>query len=338
MAGTPISPLTWPLTWVVTDGKVGMEKQCLALAKALGVTPVVKRLNIRAPWRWMPPQFWPRPLMAIARDNGVRTLAPPWPDLLIATGRKSVAPALAVRQKNNGATYCVQLQNPGVPPSRFDLVICPRHDQLEGENVLSTLGAIHDVTSDQLTAAKTEFAAVFEPLRHRQIIAVVLGGPNAVYDFPATHATRLGRQLAGLAQAHGLALTVTTSRRTPPDVVAALKSALHSLPGLFFDANNDEGLPNPYLGYLAYADWILVTGDSVNMVSEAAGTGKPVYVIDLPGGSDKFNRFHSAMRKAKITRSFTGRLDEWRYDLPNDTAKAATQIRLNLAERSAQAS
>ncbi len=329
------SPL--PSTWVVTDGTIGMEKQCLALAKMLGVTPVQKRIKIRAPWRWLPPKLWPLPLMALAKAGENSALAPPWPDLVIATGRKSVAPALAIRRQSGGATYCVQLQNPGVDPKQFDLVVCPQHDQLEGTNIMSTLGAIHDVDPSQLASAKTQFAPIFEPLRRRQIVTVVIGGPNAVYDFPVAHAKRLGSQLAGLAQAHGLALAVTTSRRTPADVVAALKLALHRLPGVFWDANLDanskETSPNPYLGYLAHADWILVTGDSVNMVSEAAGTGKPVYIIDLHGGSEKFKRFHTAMRSAKITRSFTGRLDEWRYDLPDDTAKVAAQIKANLAQR-----
>jgi mitochondrial fission protein ELM1 len=321
-----------PVTWVITDGKIGMEKQCLAIAAALNVSPVVKRLSIRAPWRWLPPQLWFAPLRAMAKERGVRSLAPPWPDLIIATGRQSVAPVQAIRKSAGGTPFCVQLQNPGISPERFDLVVAPAHDQMAGSNILSTLGAVHDVNPTSLINAHARFSDYLAGLP-RPLVTIVLGGPNGVYEFPADHAERLGNQLSGLARAHGLGIAVTASRRTPPAVVEALRRSLEGLPALIWDANDDEADPNPYLGILAHADWILVTGDSVNMVSEAAGTGKPVYVIDLPGGSEKFKRFHDGMRKAKVTRSFTGRLDMWSYEVPNDTDMVATQIRHMLAQR-----
>src|SRR5690606_828770 len=118
--------------WVVTDGKAGMESQCLGLAEALGLSPEVKKIAPRAPWRWLPPQAWVAPLAALG--SKADRLLPPWPDLIIATGRQTVAPALAVKRASGGATFLAQIQNPGVDPARFDLVIAPEHDGLAGDN------------------------------------------------------------------------------------------------------------------------------------------------------------------------------------------------------------
>ena len=116
--------------WVATDGKIGMESQCVGLAEALGLMPEVKRLAIRVPWRWLPPGIWTAPFAAI--DPSGDRLTPPWPDLLIATGRQSVAPALAVKRASGGRTFLVQIQRPGIDVARFDLVVTPEHDRLAG--------------------------------------------------------------------------------------------------------------------------------------------------------------------------------------------------------------
>lgn len=323
-----------PLTaWVVTDGTVGMENQCVALAAAVGVQPTIKRIAIRAPWRWLPPRLWVRPLAAVARLDGSPPLAPPWPDLLIATGRQTVAPAAAIRRAAGGRTFAVQLQDPKVALDRFDLVIAPAHDQLAGANQLATAGAMHAVTPQALATAAGPVTQMLADLP-RPLVAVVLGGPNGAYSFDAAQARILADQLARLAGEQGVGLAITTSRRTPDAVVETLESTLAGLPAVIWNANAPEnaraGAPNPYIGFLALADWVLVTGDSVNMVSEATGTAKPVYVIDLPGGSAKFTRFHVALRDAGITRRFDGRLESWTYEPLDDTGRAAVEIRRRL--------
>ena len=110
----------------------------------------------------------------------------------------------------------------------------------------------------------------------------------------------------------------------------ALSPAATCTASVIWDANDNSDGTNPYLGILAHASWVLVTGDSVNMVSEATGTGAPVYVIELPGGSAKFERFHDAMRQAGLTRPFDGTLDRWTYDAPDDAGRAAAEIRARL--------
>lgn len=306
-------------TWIVTDGRAGNENQCRGLAEALGVTPQIKRLDIAAPWRWLPPQLWLAPFAALTARGDV--LAPPWPDLLIATGRRSVAPALAVRRASGGSVFCVQLQNPGVDPARFDLVIAPAHDRLEGANVISLLGAPHSLTAQRLAMARGEFASLLAPLPQPRI-AVLLGGDNAVYRMTEAVADRIAHDLAAVARRTGGGLAITASRRTPAAALARIRATIEGLPTIFYEGDG----PNPYHGYLAWADAVVVTADSVNMVSEATATGRPVYVVALDGGSAKFDRFHQAMRDAGYTRPFSGRLDEWRYQPPDETARAAAEI------------
>src|ERR1700723_80340 len=126
--------------WVVTDGKSGMENQCLGLAEALGITPIVKRVKLRFPWRPLAPYL--RTGLGHAFSAKGDPVAPPWPDLLIATGRLSVPAALYIKQQNP-KTFAVQLQDPAIHPRHFDLVVAPEHDRLQGPNVISTRGGLH---------------------------------------------------------------------------------------------------------------------------------------------------------------------------------------------------
>jgi len=312
-----------PTTWIVTDGRLGMINQCRGLVTALGVTAEEKKIALSAPWCWLPPALTPARLCVLSASGD--QLSPPWPDLLIGTGRKSVAPALAVKRASGGRTFCVQVQNPDIALDKFDLIIAPDHDRLSGSNVVSTLGSLHGITAAVLDDARARFADTVAGLP-RPLIAVLLGGNNAVYRMDESVAARLAGDLAALAGVHGCGLAITASPRTPREAVAmitkSLASELANAKAVFWDGAGD----NPYLGYLAHADAIIVTGDSVNMVTEAAATGKPVHVVELPGGSDKFRRFHTAMAEAGITRPFTGAIEHWSYTAPDDTAHVAAEI------------
>lgn len=311
------------ICWVVSDGKAGMENQCVGLAEAVGLSFTVKRIVVRPPWRWLLPGMWPDPLRAISRRGD--PLTPPWPRLLIATGRMSVAPSLAVGRASGGRTFTVQIQNPGVAMDAFGLVVAPRHDRLAGTNIVVTDGALHRVTPERLAVESVTFA---NDLAHlpRPLVAVLVGGNNRSYRFDPATAARLGDELAGLCRNFGAGLAVTASRRTSPAAVQALRDALRSMPAVVWDG----GVANPYFGYLGLADAIVATCDSVSMVSEAASTGKPVYVFDLPGSSRKFEAFHSGLRASGITRPFSGALDHWTYAPLRDTARVAAEVRRRL--------
>ncbi|MBM3600095.1 MAG: hypothetical protein FJX35_17940 [Alphaproteobacteria bacterium] len=321
--------------WVVTDGKVGMEVQCLGLAEALGCTPKVKRVMTRGPWRWLPPQLWFNALAA--QKPRADVLAPPWPDLMIATGRQTVALSIAVRRASaaraGGPTFTVQIQDPKVDPASFDVVVVPAHDELEGRNVVVTAGSIHRVTHERLAADAERFRARLAHLP-RPLVAVLLGGSNGHYVLDDGVARRLGAQLAALSR-QGFGLAVTPSRRTGEANTAALRAELAGCPVEIWDFTGD----NPYFGILGLADAIIVTPDSVNMVSEALATGKPVHVVPLDCKRDgKFAAFHRRLEESGLTRPFVGRIESWSYPPPDDTARVAAEIIARLAARRGGAS
>lgn len=327
-----MSALRQIVCWVVTDGKSGMENQCLGLAEALGLAPTVKRVKLRTPWQQFAPFL--RHGLRYAFSSKGNPLSPPWPDLLIATGRASVPASLYVRQASAAAgkaTFTVQLQNPIISPRFFDLVVVPQHDGLVGPNVLTTRGALHRVTPELLRkeAQKLRPRVVQLPKPH---IALLLGGSNAVYQLTPGVMETLTAQLSNLTKSTGGSLLITPSRRTGEENLKLLKQGLQGAPAFIWDGQGE----NPYYGMLGLADYILVTCDSVNMVSEACTTGKPVYVVDLPGGSEKFRRFHAALRGTGngLTRVFQGRLDEpWKYQLLDDVNMVAGRIKELMARR-----
>jgi mitochondrial fission protein ELM1 len=276
-----------------------MESQCLGLAEAMGVDPKIIRVSLRSPWRDLAPHLRIGLEHAFVDDP----LQPPWPELLIATGRQSVPAALYLKQKNP-RTRRVQIQNPGISPRHFDLVVTPMHDNLWGANVIQTIGALHRVTPVRLAAE----AQLLEPRiagLSRPFIGVLIGGTNGVYRFDIEEARKLASEIRRHASVSGGSVLVTPSRRTGDANISEIRAALSSIPGFVWDGTG----ANPYYGILALADAILVTGDSVNMVTEACASGHPVYIYDLPGGSTKFQRFHQALVLRGYARRHEGSLE-----------------------------
>lgn len=313
--------------WVITDGKAGMESQCIGLAEALGLDPVVKRVALRAPWRQLTPHLRIAQSFGFAKHSD--PLRPPWPDLVIATGRQSVAAALLVRTKARKVgtrTILVQLQNPAIATTHFDLVVVPRHDGLRGKNVMATRGALHRVTAKALSEGASRLGPSLSQLP-RPFIGVLLGGSNAAYTFDLKTAEDFGAQLKFNAEALEGSLIVTPSRRTGEANLKAIRNAIGTAPSFIWDGTGS----NPYFGILGSADYFVVTCDSVNMVSEALATGKPVYVADLPGGSSKFKAFHRILRAEGLTRPFGEAFDAYSYDPPDDVAAVTARIRELLA-------
>jgi mitochondrial fission protein ELM1 len=157
----------------------------------------------------------------------------------------------------------------------------------------------------------------------RPYIAVLIGGANAAYRLGTAEMASLATQLVSCARAMSAGLLVTASRRTGEENVQILKEKLSGLPHFLWNGEGD----NPYFGLLGLADFIVPTSDSVNMISEAASTGKPVYVAHLPGGSNKFERFHRMMREDGLVRDFKGTLAPYRYTLLDDAGMVAARVR-----------
>ena len=312
--------------WVLTEGHIGSENQALGVAEALGLSPLVKRLRPRAPWKWLPPRLWPTPLRAPGPEGD--PLVPPWPDLLITCGKRASAPSVKIRQMSGGRTFTVHIQTPPMDPSKFDLLVVPAHDGLTGDNVFVTTAAVHRVTPEKLSAAADSFAGRWQDLR-RPWIAVLIGGANNRHRLTPEITTRLADDLKALAARTGGSLLITPSRRTGAENETVLREALADTPGEIWNGDGE----NPYFALLALADTVLVTCDSVSMTSEAASTGKPVYVIDLEGESRRIDDFHRRLQDAGITRRFTGEIGDYSYTPLDDTADAAARIKELMAAR-----
>jgi mitochondrial fission protein ELM1 len=308
-----------PLTiWAVSDGRTGIEAQALGLAEAVArLRPAevsVKRVAWKAGLGRLPSWLNPGWHSLLREGSGI---APPWPDLWIAAGRAT----LPLSRRIKGRSLVVQTQDPNASPAGFDLVIPPRHDGLTGPNVFPITGAPNRLTPARLAEDLARWKDRLEPLP-RPRVAVIVGGKSRAHDLPEARAAELAREIAAALEASGGSLLLSFTRRTPAAARRAMQAELGRLPGLIWDGTGD----NPYFAFLAAADAILVTEDSTNLATDAAATGKPVYLLALPGGSAKFRAFHADLAARGVTRPFAGRFETWSYPPLSETDRAAAEV------------
>ncbi|MDX2202295.1 MAG: mitochondrial fission ELM1 family protein [Hyphomicrobiaceae bacterium] len=314
-------PLQGATAWLITDEKIGMLVQCRGVADALGVEAVHKQVAPRGLWRVLSPWAGPAPAERMGKPGSA--FAPPWPDIAIATGRLSIPYLRRLRRLAGPRTFTVVLQDPKTGLGTADLIWVPAHDRLRGDNVVTTLTSAHSFPPARLAGLRArmpEAIAALPPPR----ITVVLGGTGGGYTFADADMARLAGALASLARS-GASFLVTPSRRTPPTLLEAVDRATAGAPRILWRGDG----PNPYPDFLAHADALIVTADSVNMTGEACATGRPVYVFFPSAGAPKFQRFHAALEKAGATRPLPdapARLDAWTYQLPDAAAAIAAEI------------
>lgn len=307
------------VTWAITDGRAGILNQARGLAEAVGLPVEVKTVHPHLPWTLLPVTRWPAPFLGLG--PGSATFAPPWPRVAIGCGWRSIPYVLAVKRLSAGRTFTVQLQHPRVDPALFDLVVPPQHDNLTGANVEPIIGSPNGVTRARLDAAAKKWSATFEHLP-RPRVAVLVGGASKSHSFSEDDARRFANSLKDLTT-QNIGVMVTTSRRTGDAQTKIIRDTLTGANAYVFDGGGE----NPYAGLLALADAILVTSESTNMAVEAAATGKPVYIVDIPGGGAKFDRLHETLRNRGIARIFAGKIEHWTYEPLNETARVAELIR-----------
>ncbi len=276
---------------VVSDGIAGNRRQAAALAQTMGLDAEVVTIGLRAPWDWFAPRLTAGAGLAVHRLDGA-ALAPPWPDLAIGCGRRAAWLLRLLKARSGGRCYTVQILDPRIDAGHFDVVVAPRHDGLSGPRVLETIGSLNPVGPTWLAEARARFAALAQWPQPR--VAVLIGAGNGAQRIDAAYFRQFIDALAARHAADGGSFLVTLSRRTPAALRPWLRQAFAAFPGLFWDGEADG--ENPYAGLLAFADRIVVTPDSVNMLSEAAATGRPVatFAPDPIGG--KFARFHASLR------------------------------------------
>lgn len=317
--------------WAISDGRAGIEAQAVGLAEAIAreaalqgqtVAIEIKRVGWtgrigRLPW-WL--NWFPRRWLTPESDINGRS-PEDWPDLWIAAGRATLPLSIRAKRWSGGKTFVVQIQDPRVPPNMFDLVIPPKHDRLSGDNILSITGSPHRVTRQRLTSAYETFKDALDDLP-RPRVAVLIGGKSKAFDLTVERAAQMAHQIQIPLEQEGGSLLMTFSRRTPKPARALLTARLRHLPGMVWDG---EGA-NPYFAFLAAADYILVTEDSTNMATEAASTGKPVFILKMDGSSLKFRLFHEELESQGATRPYGGAFHGWTYEPVDETGRAAREV------------
>ncbi|MGN6313031.1 MAG: mitochondrial fission ELM1 family protein [Rhodanobacteraceae bacterium] len=314
--------------WVITDGAAGNERQALALAQALETRTRVLRLPLRAPWSWITPRKLPGGRLALSARDRVQ-FAPPWPGLAIGCGRDAALLTRLLRDLSDGDCFSVQILDPRVGTRHWDAVVSPRHDARHGANVIETLGSLNPIDDKWLAEGREAFAQFMHLPRPR--ITLLIGGPRRGVVFDEAYALALAQGVAARAQAGSVLASV--SRRTPQAFAQSVREKLQHLPGVFWTGEHDG--TNPYPGLLGWADAIVVTPDSVNMLSEAAAVGVPVHTLVTGSLPERLAFFHAALRERGSLHDLDARAARAATPL-RETAQVAARLKEWMAARTAQ--
>ncbi|KOQ66337.1 mitochondrial fission ELM1 family protein [Stenotrophomonas maltophilia] len=309
--------------WTVTDGRAGNVRQAVALASALRqgtYRPVV--LQPRAPWRWVTPRRLPGD--ANGYGDAFAALAAERPALAIGCGRQAAGALRVLRARG---TQVVQILDPRIGARHWDVVVVPEHDRLRGSNVLTLIGSLNPVDDDWLAWGRAAFAG-FSTLPGPRT-ALLVGGPTPLAPWDETAMVGVFRALAAQIRNEGGSLLATTSRRTPPALAEILRATFADLPHVIWGDGGDG--VNPYGGLLGWANRVVVSPDSVNLLSEACATRMPVMVALAETAQGRLARFQQQLHER-------GRLQtrwlDWQYDRIEplrETARIAAEVRARLA-------
>ncbi len=309
-----------PSCWVVSDGRRGIENQALGLAEAVARSMALEVIIHHAP----------RPsasrmaqgMFTQMRDHLITPKAgEASPDLWIGCGRSALYRASVDKQRHRAAKF-VFVQDPKRSHKLFDLIVPPEHDGLTGANVFPILGSPNRITPQILSRAREQFADRINFLPGPRA-AVLIGGVSKRHSLTPDLASQL---IDDLIRLKGEAsLMISTSRRTPPDVLSALRGAFGSAGDVWLWTGDDDG-PNPYFAFLAAADVALVTKDSTNMLTEAASAGVPVMLLAMAGKDGKFTELYDALMTRGLARPFEGALEIWPTPAFNETERAAQAV------------
>ncbi len=279
------TPHQQPLTiWTMTSGAAGMKSQVTGLANAIAARTAAKiqekTVTLKSWASPFPGHLTPFPWQSIITEPS--PLTPPWPDLLITSGRRTSSTSIAIGRISKGKTYRVHLQNPQTPSHYFDLVCPMAHDQLTGANIINTTTALHKVTNNDLCAAAKHWTPRWHPQLERPnrgpILGILLGGKNKKSGFDQKRLETLISLIKNARANQNAEIFITPSNRTETFVKDALHSEFENTPNIWLWNNEGE---NPYHAILALADHLLITSDSVSMISEALYTPKPVHIFPL---------------------------------------------------------
>ena len=305
---------------LLTEGLHGMISQVEGLAKALDLDYIHEKIELNNPWVLVPPSL--TPVKRFVFKNQIKKDF----DVIISCGRKSVIPSIFIKKNSDKKITNIHIQNPKVSLKNFDFVVVPDHDSIDGPNVLISKGAIHYITIDEVNKAKDYLQNKIQ--KEKDVITLILGGPTKYYNYTNENIIQIFSKVNKHIIEKNLQLIVIPSNRTPERIIKFAKE--------YFNKNRliiDSVDKQAYLSSLALAKYIVVTCDSSSMISEAALTGKPIYVAVIPAiRSDKrFQKFRNLLESMNIIRKLEDELDTWNYEKLDETNRIAKQIKVKLS-------
>jgi len=303
---------------LLTQGMHGMVSQTEGLAKALKLNFKHQKIKLKSLWNLIPPKFTP------ISENLLTEKFVCDSKIVISCGRKSVISSIALKKRFGNEIFNIHIQDPKVSFKHFDLIISPEHDNIKGDNVLTTRGSIHYLTKKEIA----------ENSRHlqldsgkKQIVAFILGGPNRYYKYSEEQIHFIFNKVKTLFTPDKFKIVIIPSYRTPERVI---KKAFNTFSFYHHVVKTID--KKAYLNSLAIADYIIVTCDSTSMISEAAVTGKPVYIAMMkPSRSIKrFKSFYTQFKDLGITKELTDSIDSWGYDKLDEVNRIAPIIKAKM--------
>jgi mitochondrial fission protein ELM1 len=313
--------------WILTEGAAGMLSQAVGLAESIGLKPIEqKKVILGRPWNFLPTGIIPLTFSVL--DSKSDTLEEPWPDFIISCGRMSIIPSIIIKKKYSKKVITIHIQDPKINIKNFDFIICPEHDGLSGANVITTKGAIHCITPLKTANAANKNKSFFGDIEEKDILTVLLGGPNKYFSYSEVNLVNLITKLKkAINNNNNIKLIIVPSRRTPVNFIQKLKNELGE--NHFFLSKLDQ---EKYFASLELANYLLVTCDSTSLISEAISTGKPVFIekFKTKRKSKRFSMFHDNLEKMNVVKEFNGELTSWSYKIIEDTKQVGETIRRKL--------
>ena len=302
---------------LLTQGMHGMISQVEGLAKALDIDFTHHTVELNNFWKMIPPKFTPISQIVYKKVNQSDF------DMIISCGRKSVIPSIHLKNSSKKKVFSIHIQDPKVNFNNFDFIVAPEHDSINGQNVINTKGAIHYLTNDEITKNK-DYLDSFIKKDQRKICTLILGGPTKYYDYSFKNIKNIFLLLNNFLKKNDFQLVVIPSMRTPKNSIDYAKE--------YFGENHtiiDNIDKKAYLSALSISQSIVVTCDSSSMISEAALTGKPIYVANiLPRKNDKrFQKFRKLFRELNIIRNLGEEEENWNYQKLDETNRVAKIIK-----------
>jgi len=303
---------------LLTEGMHGMISQVEGMAKALNTEYTHKIVRLNFPWNLIPPKL--TPISNIILKDKIYLKENDIVDIIISCGRKSVIPSIILKKKNP-KIFTIHIQGPKVSLNNFDAIIAPEHDGLNGNNVYSSKGAIHYITESEIDRAKSY---LMKNINSEKVVSLILGGPNKYYKFDDDQLLNIFNMIKSNFVSKGYRVVVIPSMRTPKD---SIELAVREMGSCGYVVKGVD--KQAYLSAYALANYVVVTCDSTSMISEAATSGKPIFVAHMKPKKNnyRFKKFFNLFREMRITRDLGEKVEPWTYNKHNEAERIGNLIK-----------